>query len=169
MSLEKVAKIIIEKKWVRQLKVRHVIHVACSAWVWPPYGWFFLSSYWTKIYSLDQHQNFELYLLRLLCSSQTSTTQSNHRFIEDCHIWNWKSVWIVSIWSEWPNWMFHFRLFAKKPASFPLDALGYIQECTSSTNVWKCCFYLVDCWTTIRSITFHQTCSRILSYLETCE
>ena len=128
----------------------------------------FLSSYWTKIYSLDQHQKFELYLLRLLCSFQKSTTQSNHRFIEDCHIWNWKRVWIVSIWSIL-NWMFHFRLFAKKPASFPLDALGYIQECTSSTNVWKCCFYLVDCWTTIRSITFHQTCSRILSYLETCE
>ena len=26
---------------MRQLKVRHVIHVACTAWVWPPYGLFF--------------------------------------------------------------------------------------------------------------------------------
>ena len=94
-----------KKKWVRQLNVRHVImwpvvlgcgHHMCD---------FFiillnqtLYQHW-RIYSVDQHQKFELHLLRLLCSSQKSTTQSNFRFIEDRHIWNRKSVWIVSIWS----------------------------------------------------------------------
>ena len=108
ISLGKVTistKIITGKKWVRQLNVRHAImwpvvlgcgHHMCD---------FFiillnqnLYQHW-RIYSVDQHQNFELHLLRLLCSSQKSTTQSNFRFIEDRHIWNRKSVWIVSIWS----------------------------------------------------------------------
>ena len=50
-----------------------------------------LYQHW-RIYSVDQHQNFELHLLRILCSSQKSTTESNFRFIEDRHIWNRKSV-----------------------------------------------------------------------------
>ena len=94
-----------------------------------------------RIYSLDQHEQFELHLIRLLCSSQTFRTQSNHRFIENGHIWSWTTLSTVSIWSIL-NWMFHFRLFAMKPASFPLDALGYIQVCSSSTHAWKCCFIL---------------------------
>ena len=101
-----------------------------------------------------------LYLLWLLCSSQKATTQSNHRFIKNCHIWNWRGVWTVSTWFF--NWMFHFGLFGKKPDDFLLEALGYIQVCFSSTKVWKCYVYFVDCWTTIRSITFHRTYFRIL-------
>ena len=76
-----------------------------------------------------------LYLLWLLCSSQKVTTQSNHRFIKNCHIWNWRGVYPVSTWFF--NWMFHFGLFGKKPDDFLLEALGYIQVCFSSIKV--CC------------------------------
>ena len=147
---------------MRQL---NVIHIACTAWVWPPYG-YFLSFYWTKIYITTGEYIFlisisNLNLLALtLISSQKVTTQSNHRFIKNCHIWNWRGVWTVSTWFF--NWMFHFGLFGKKPDDFLLEALGYIQVCFSSTKVWKCYVYFVDCWTTIRSITFHRTYFRIL-------
>ena len=128
--------------------------------------WVFFIILLNKIYITTGEYIFlisisNLTLLALtLISSQKVTTQSNHRFIKNCHIWNWRGVWTVSTWFF--NWMFHFGLFGKKPHDFLLEALGYIQVCFSSTKVWKCYVYFVDCWTTIRSITFHRTYFRIL-------
>ena len=93
-----------------------------------------------RIYSLDQHQQFELHLLRLLHSSQKTTAQSNHRFIENCYIWNWTNVRTVSIWSIL-NWTFNFRLFAEKPAFFFLWMPWVIIKFATALLTFEKCFF----------------------------
>ena len=137
---------------MRQL---NVINIACTAWVWPPYG-YFLSFFWTKIYIttgeyifLISISNLTLLALTLMFVSESYNAIESQIYQELPHLelkrcMNCKYLILqlnVSFWVIWQE----TRWFS----------LGYIQVCFSSPKVWKCYVYFVDCWTTMRSITFH--------------